>query len=529
MRDRALIYFRPIGSGLPQGRVGWLHWPALAFRIRANIPQARILDVFEELVLRLHIAGYRHPDEVCQLSGLAPELVTLVIAQLGQRRLLDSNGVTARGFAAIDAGAPLDTEVTLGWMLRCQLSGEIMPLFCEGDLPLQDRPTRPPYFNLPAFVSGREAGSSHDFQLAMRRWRQLLRQSDFEDRIDADDDYRSFPLDPDEAPPISEPIDVPGIPGSSLPSDEQRLALEIIDDPPRPVAVRMLIYLPHDSRIGAGNLEGLLTRHPYGIPGGDWYRRRLEASLPQLGQVAGSLREWARQARDERAQNRSADKIPLSELAQLGRQRATDLLGDVEDLHTALSMPMALLGEALVLAAKRPDRTDELRTRTCKVLEILFDTWIFRFGEHREAPSKWAAKRLDREEYIKAAATLVGVAVVPPVLLEAEKEGLGRAVNGKGDLRDRTVLVLTDAATAPGNGHPFALAVRRDPRLLERLDEIRKKRNRSVHFRRDQQPEPVSSAAAKQVIEHVETCLGVLFAAWREAIQPSEETIQLDF
>lgn len=545
MSERRVVSFRPLGPGRPrQARWKWLHWPALAFRVRAHVPAARRLDVFEELVLRLALAGHLTPEKIGQLSGLAPDLVTLVIGQLAQRGLVDQRGPTDRGRAAVDAEQRDDaTDAVLGWMLRCQLSGQVMPLFCEGDLPSAFKQQGLPPACLPAVVKDARVEPLRDFHLGLRRWRELLLLADSSDRSDEEHDTPAFPLDADEAElrgssdaPPEEPIERPARPGASLPPDEQHLAIEPLEGPPQPVALRVFMYLPLAPRSlpqrgrsdsGSG-LDGVMVRHPFGIPGGEWYRHRLEAHMTQLGATAGELRGWARSAREQREKSLRAEGITLGDLATLGRHRAADLLGEVESLDEALAQPVALLGEALVLTEKRPDHAGELRSRTCKVLEVLYDVWICRFGDHREQPSRWAGTRVDRENHVRAAARALGVADVPAVMLDPDRDGLLRAIKGKGDLRDRMVLVLVDAATAPGQAHPLTLALRREPQLMERLDEIRRTRNRSVHYRRGQQPEHGDRDAADKVIEHVQLCLSALFTAWRDALQPNEESIPLD-
>lgn len=531
MSERMLLRFRPEGPGRPrQARPAWLHWPALAFRVRAHIPPPRQLDVFEELLLRLGLAGYRRPEEVAELSGLAPELVTLVIGQLAQKGLVDEHGPTAGGRAALDRSQDQDAaEVTLGWMLRCQLSGQVMPLFREGDLPSAgELHGRFPVFTLPPLLTGKSPEPRTDFQLALRRWNDLLQEADAGDRRDEDHDLRAFPLDADEAEPDAEPVERPAVPGASLPQSEERLAVELFDEPPLAVAVRLLAYLPQDPHLGTAAAEGLLLRHPFGVPGGDWYLRRLEACLPRLNRVGAELRSWAKNSREHREKRLRADGVTLAELRPLGKQRILDLIGSVESLHEALAEPLDLVGEALVLAATRPERTDELRAKTCTVFEILFDEWLVRFGTHRQPPSTWATARVERESYVRAAAAQLGLTSLPQVFLELDEAGLRRAVNGRGDLRDRIALALVDAATRPGGGHPLGLALRSDPLLIDLLDELRRTRNRSVHYRRGQRTERADAAAAATAIQHVERSLAVLVGAWRAALQPTEDSIALD-
>lgn len=531
MSERTLLRFRPEGPARPrQARPAWLHWPALAFRVRAQVPSARSLDVFEELLLRLSLAGYRRPGEVAELSGLAAELITLVIGQLAQKGLMDDRGPTPLGRAALNLSADrCAADVTLGWMLRCQLSGQVMPLFCEGDLPLgQELPGRFPVFTLPPLLASTAGGAIRDFHLALRSWRELLQLADAGDRCDEDYDSRAFPRDPDEAEPAEQQAERPAVPGASLPADEQRLAVEIIDAPPQAVAVRLLVYLPLDPCLGSSGTEGLLVRHPFGIPGGDWYLRRLESSLPRLGAAGDALRAWTRSSRASRDKRLRADGITLADLKPLGQQRAQDLLGHVSSLHPALVEPIGRVGEALVLAALRPERTDELRAKTCTVLELLFDEWLVRFGGHRQPPAAWAATRLLRESYVQAAAARLGVRAVPEVFLALDVAGLGRAVRGKGDLRDRIALALVDAATRPGGGHPFALALQSEPLLIDRLDMLRRTRNRSVHYQRGQRAERTDAAAAAAVIENVERSLAALVTGWRDALQPAEDSLALE-
>ncbi len=531
MTERTLLKFRPEGPGRPrQARPAWLHWPALAFRVRAQVPPRRNLDVFEELVLRLGVAGYRRPNEITELSGLAPELVTLVIGQLAEKGLVDEGGPTRLGLQALELGEDSsDTDMTLGWMLRCQLSGQVMPLFCEGDLPPREEPQgRFPVFTLPALSENLTRGALSDFQLGLQHWRALLRLADAGDRQDEDSDSRAFPLDPDEMESDAEQRERPGIAGASLPEDEHRMAVEIFEEPPQAVAIRLLAYLPLDPHLGNEASEGLLVRHPFGVPGGDWYLRRLEGNWSRLGRVGGELRSWAKNSRQNREKRLRASGITLDQLKPLGRQRAADLLGHVASLHEGMVTPIELVGEALVLAETRPERADELRAKTCTVLEILFDEWIVRFGSHRQPPSTWAAMRAERESYVKAAMARLGVNTVPQTFLDLHEASLARAVNGKGDLRDRTVLALLDAATGPSGAHPFAAALRIDPLLIDRLEEIRRTRNRSIHHRRGQPAIRIDAAAAAKVIEHVERSLQALFAGWREAVQPLEDNLELD-
>lgn len=549
MTDRLLLSFRPDGPRRPpQARWKWLHWPALAFRVRAQVPPARQLDVFEELVLRLGLSGYQSPDMISELSGLAPDLVTLIIGQLAQRGLIDSRGPTALGRAAVDKEARDDTtESVLGFMLRCQISGQVMPLFCEGELPVR-KPQGFPPINLPAIAPGSDAGPQRDFHLAMRHWRELLQVADHRDRSDEEYDAQSFPLDADETTPAPAGLEAgpnPMLSGSADPPmrlnenltwSAQQVALELIDGPAQPVAVRVLMYLPAVPRSIApairneeASLDGVLLRHPFGIPGGDWYRHRLAARLPELGATAGEVRAWAKGVREQRSKELHNAGITIADLGSLGRQRASDLFGEVELLEQALAPSMAGLGQALLLTEKRAAPPDELRMQTTKVLEIICDAWICRFGSHREAPAKWAGTYAGRKASIRAAAQRLGISSIPLAMRDPDCDGLTRAVAGQGNLRDRLVLVLVDAATAPALLHPFALALRREPTLLADLDELRSTRNRSAHFRRGQSPQnPQDSTAVARVVELVQRCLGAMFSAWRDALQPVEASIPLD-
>jgi hypothetical protein len=535
MSKRSLIRFRPEGPGRPrQARAAWLHWPALAFRVRARVPPRRLLDVLEELVLRLAVAGYRSVDDVTMLSALAPELVEVVIGQLAHRRFLDANGATERGLAILDENvAADDAEVSLGWMLRCQLSGEVMPLFCDGDLP----PVYMPHGTFPAFspeplVSRVAPEPLREFHIALSRWRELLRSADEGDRSDEEYDTRAFPLDADEADPCEGRVERPAVPGSRLPQDEPRLAVEVLDKAPHLVAVRTLVYLPQDPHLGSRDAEGLLIRHPLGIPGGEWFLRRFAASLPQMGSAGNAIRRWARSSRDHRERKLTAAGITIADLAPLGQQKILNLVGEVEPLHPPLREPLALVGESLVLVAKRPDRSDELRARISTLLEIVLDEWIRRFGEHREPPAAWGggggAGGIRRDQHIRAAAARLGVADVPKGFLGCDPAGLERAARGNGDLRDRMVLVLLDAATAPRGRHPLTFALREEPGLIEHLDFLRRTRNKSIHYRRGQQRPASDGAVTAEIIDRVERMLRALFNAWREVVQPAEETLELD-
>ena len=484
-------------------------------------------------MLRLSLAGYRRPEDVTECSRLAPELVTLVIGQLAHRGFISDRGPTDRGIAVLDATqGDGEADVTLGWMLRCQLSGQVMPLFCDGDL----GPEYVPQGRLPSFVPAplverTDAQPVREFQLALRRWRELLQSADEGDRSDEDYDTRAFPLDPDEAEPEGEPVERPTLGGASLPADEERMAVEVIDEAPRQVAVRTLVYLPQDPHLGSQLAEGLLVRHPFGVPGGDWFLKRLESSLPRLRRPGDDLRRWAKGSRGHRERNLQAKGISLADLAPLGQQRMLDLVGDVEPLHAPLSELAALVGEAMVRAAKQPERSDELRSRMSTLLEMLLDEWIDRFGAHREAPSDWAGTRggqVGRQDYIKEAASRLGVTTVPRAFLGVEARGLERAIEGRGDLRDRMVLVLVDAATAPTGTHPFAAALKIENTLVEDLDVIRDTRNKSLHYRRGQFRRSNDQASASDIINRSERSLRALFSAWREILQPGEESLELD-
>lgn len=533
MSERDLIRFRPDGPGRPKrARAAWIHWPALAFRVRARVPPRRVLDVLEELVLRLAIAGYRSVVDVTAMSALAPELVEVVIGQLSHRGFMDANGPTEPGRAILGAANDDDAHVTLGWMMRCQLSGQVMPLFCEGDLP----PSYTPQGILRSFapepvVTREDPQPLRDFHVALQRWRVLLQVADVSDRSDEDYDARAFPLDPDEAEPAEQAAEAPALSGASIPVDELRVAVEVLDETPRSIAIRTLTYLPQDPRLGIPEAEGLLVRHPFGIPGGDWFSKRLGAALLRPRSPIAGLREWARASRDYREKKLRAEGITIADLAPLGQQKILDLVGTVEGLSEPLERQLSLLGEALVRTAKRPDRSYELWACTCTLLEILLDEWIVRYGSHRAPPSDWAGGKdlgVRRRERINAAANKLKLPDVPHAFFDVDAAGLERAVQGKGDLRDRMVLVLVDAGTAGDGRHPLPLALREEPALVEHMDFLRRNRNRTIHYRRGQAPPRDDGAAASEIIGRVEKTVRALFLAWGELQRPAEDSIELD-
>jgi hypothetical protein len=111
-------------------------WPVWGWRVLATRREARPLDPFQVLVLRLAQAGVTDLDEMARLGGVGNQLLAGVALGLIARGLLDSyQRVTAKGLEALQADVDERHQVSLGWVFQDGLSGAEFSIFAE-ELPL---------------------------------------------------------------------------------------------------------------------------------------------------------------------------------------------------------------------------------------------------------------------------------------------------------------------------------------------------------------------------------------------------------
>ncbi|MES2641342.1 MAG: hypothetical protein V4850_17760 [Myxococcota bacterium] len=111
-----------------------LRWPVTAWRVRLRVSVPEDLDPFARLILDLSALDRRDPVWIGKMSGLEPEFVRALVATQKGSGSLDSEGrLTDVGqMRRLDQD---EEQLRIGWMLRDDLTGTVLPTFFEGDLP----------------------------------------------------------------------------------------------------------------------------------------------------------------------------------------------------------------------------------------------------------------------------------------------------------------------------------------------------------------------------------------------------------
>ncbi len=111
-----------------------LRWPVTAWRVRLRVSAPEDLDPFARLVLDLAALDRRDPVWIGHATGLEPDFVRAL------RENLQGSGALDPQWRITDVGQMRrleqpEEQLRIGWMLRDDLTGTVLPAFFEGDLP----------------------------------------------------------------------------------------------------------------------------------------------------------------------------------------------------------------------------------------------------------------------------------------------------------------------------------------------------------------------------------------------------------
>ena len=516
------LFLRPLGKGLADDTPRChLRWPVTAYRVRFKEAPRTAANVLERVVLRLAMAGAKDGRRVAEMTGLAPELVVAVAQGLVGRGWLESDGdVTDAGRAALtdEDGGPDPDGGRLGWVFRCDLTGRLLPALLHGDLPQRE----PRWSELGEFPVKKldprprlgEPGQT-DLLRAAGEWRHLRTLGLSEDLADVEEpDQSEFPLDVEERVGRAAGS-LAGLPADRLDGETQHERVSVEPGvPAQPFHLLILAYVPLDR---VDESRDFAIRHPLGMPGGGWFKHRLaEHNRRVPGQLA-QLEEWALEARLGRLDRLEQRGVGVNELPDLGRLRAQQLFGDTGTIDSRLVEPLNELGKASVMADVLEQEADQLVRAAGAALEVLLSIVHERWGRDRAwdgtMPGSFGTD--DGLGELEQAVERLGLrwphtGLVPITRRDVSNLHQGRA--GLGVLISITVLEADQVRDA----HPFSLAVRDVPALLEELGELRRWRNWVAHGQVSKRDAPAMPMAVERQVRVVGT-IGPLLDACREA------------
>jgi hypothetical protein len=112
-----------------------LGWPCRAYRVVVPVRGRKLLNVFEETVLRLLENSVLDEEQLADLTCLDLSLARLVCARLRDAGLITAgNDIAPAGKSYLretDAG---NSDYEVRWLFREAVSGKILPVLCDGDL-----------------------------------------------------------------------------------------------------------------------------------------------------------------------------------------------------------------------------------------------------------------------------------------------------------------------------------------------------------------------------------------------------------
>lgn len=110
------------------GRQRWLLWPALRYRVVSPVVDERGLNAFQQAVLGLARSGLREPEDMSELLGLEPVLITAVVLDLKAHHYLDRYGsVTDTGRAVLRDGFVEPASNVISHVYQDVFSGALLP------------------------------------------------------------------------------------------------------------------------------------------------------------------------------------------------------------------------------------------------------------------------------------------------------------------------------------------------------------------------------------------------------------------
>ena len=482
--DTRMLFYGPRPHANPGGRNDrvWLGWPAWAFRVVAPEFSSNRLNALQRAALGVLRASKLTASELGHRLGIHSELAAFVVAESQEQQLVDSDwAVTRAGVQLLEDELAESAKLVPGWVFRDGLSGRLLPFVApaleyahtvhgKGRFPLLDLgstgspwPQRvqmlgPPEESRPETPESAEVlRAVRQSQRLEQRWQRV---GVYEDEVDDQE--------------------ISGVDLNRLSSIE-----------PEPQGVYLVTYL----------------YTPRGDDkDGDWYAceffgRGYDPTLRRWVMDAAKRTPRLAPLLDQRlfAATPHRDLAAFQQTAMDRRSRARKLLQralTIEIVNHAVADEMQQVLDAYLEWREVGDRAGPRHARNvlmeCRgAMERLFKE-VAEESLHHGVWQKLSSesKELNRA-VLRAAAKQVGLSSLPDAMCRVSR-GQVRAVSDyDNSWRLRPLVVATLLRARDDATHPLALAAKRDPHVLERVEHVAKHGGKAAHTSGGSTPEVI--------------------------------------
>lgn len=502
---RFLVY-----CGQVRGRRLGVSIPAWAHRVTAPIIPRRGLDLFQRVILGLSQAGVRSPGRVSQLTRLHPRLCAYITDQCKLAGLLDRTGeITGPGAEALRTGTvDEDSEWSVRYVFSDPRTGKLWPRLAERladgyvlhsardqvvlELGTAGGPDRLRALRMSSESRIPPPPAPDQVIEVVRRDRQARLNARAQEFARAHDLSPLTDLDEEQATL-----------GSRLAAGEQLPELSRVTSigEPEPVEVLGLIQAATDDTPG----QGWIAHDPFGAGTNGMFGELITLWSAEGGEFADRL---------EMLIAEQGAKVRADHGKGMGRARARAETELIKEFGPGLRHDPDVLRKLrdLQLASYEPDREESAGAAMWAAFS-LFEELFFRLAHSYPMPSDLArplATRVTERDAAKnrkpgqsdmkappplwdskvaggmilGAARSIGVADVPPALLDRSSDTIGRLAADSGSGRPgkyQTALAICLLSASRRDDHPLRSLVAEWPGLLPDIDTLRSLRNGQAH------------------------------------------------
>ena len=498
-KETPILYFKPRSSTRWSKRQ-YLLLPAWCYRVVAPRVHERHVNILEKAVLGMCHAGVFAAIEIGEKLDIGSNLAELVINQLSDQSLINSQGLlTEQGLNILEQETEIlaTQDMVAGFIFQDPWTRELLPRFVErqeyaevkfnndGFPNLVFGTTGKPdyhraYMPLPVENVIKTQPSPQNILQAVRKHSQALCHND---NLEEDQEIWTFEQ-------------VPNL---------QRISF--IEEEPTPVWLATYIYLPENS-LSATTWN---VCDPFGLGDSPWIRRRLERQINNNSTFRGFqklIQEMISEQSEEGKNNSEfTDFIRFvhNESVMKVENKLTLEIRRWQSLYNNLVAMERTYIEADLLAGSTnvADKLDDVLVKAQKAVESLLLT----IRETYPTDNSWKILSPGDREYNRnllnqLADNLGFITPLSKSLVDVKQGKIKSAADyGEGSLRSHLLAALL--TTRHDSKHPLQLVAQNAPEMLTRLDNLAQLRDKSSHFSNQQLTLPEVSPQISTVYEFV--------------------------
>ncbi len=449
-----------------------LAWPVYGWRVIAPRPADENTNAIERAVLRLCSIGSSNPGEAGILLGIPAALVRTVQRSLIDRKYLNERlEVQEIGKAILVGNEPDEVDTNseeLGWIFRDALSGDVLPMFVRGSLPLAPAAAAKEVYLLPYGDEFSTRPSSLSILTGLRLYGRVSR---FESETTDSSGLSANSFDPEQLR-FMEWGNVADVGGTV--SAESALSpdfVRVLNSKAEALDLETPLYITGD------DFNDWHIRSPFGTAGGWWFKKKLEWGIAHSPVLEYQIESWLKSARDTILARYPEFPIAGDESRILMALFPT-LVGNPRFDHVNRELAGALRSESLFRVDN--NNLDVVLNRYQKALEALLTLCIEAVPAREDLARKIGSQDFANKAQVMAQALSVHM----PASFSRASNGhkmVAVARYGGAALRDRALFLLGHAYYESGS--PFRSVLIDQPDLLVLLDEVAERRNRQgAHF-----------------------------------------------